>query len=260
MNVATLAYVPSHHRLNPEAFLRNLNHWKNSHEVILYSDNPHDSSVLEIPSPDAIKASSNRVAINNLLFLQAVKICEQRGIERFIYLESDCRVCRDGWDGDMFNEASRYPDMFAAGTPAQYNRKKMPDSQKSAIDAAVSGYTRDTGFSVPSFDSRAERPLGCWFIMGGGAVYSTAIASDIFLYYEKDLASKAVQDPAFDLKFGLRCYQLFREKAVNKLPWLKCVFSTYGNKINTEKERIEMAKSGRWATIHQIKSNNDCIQ
>lgn len=258
MSNAILAYVPDIPRLHPDAFLRNLNSYKTESEVILYSCSKRDGCEL-IPDPTPIKSSKNRVAIHNLVFLAGLKIAEQRGVKRFIYLELDCRVGYDYWDKAMFDEVKDCRDMFMAGTPARYNRDAMPGKQKFHTDQYCALYEEATGFKVPVFPSKVKRPLGCVFLMGAGSIMNTAVASDLFLGFEKDSISKASKTPAFDLFIGMRCVQLFGVNATMKLPFLMKSFSTYGNKVNTEKDRIEMVKSGKWALVHQIKSNNDCL-
>lgn len=258
MSYCTFAYYPPVHRLNPEQFKRNVDNFKSTHPVIWFSDEPLDG-MIKIADPSPIKKSANRVGVNNLLFLEALKIAEREGIKRFCYLESDCRVCYDGWDGVLFEQAEKYPDMFCAGTIAVYNRHKFTPLQSKWVDAAIADYTSHTGFKVPEFKSKSARPLGCLFIMGGGAVFSAPIMSELFQGYERMLYDKAVSSAAFDLHIGLRCYQLFKERAVQKLPFLPACFSTYGNRINTEKDRIAMARSGKFAVVHQIKSSDTCL-
>lgn len=263
MSCATLAYIPPG-RLNGESFLRNLAHYKRSHPLILYSDcsDPGrimDCKFVEIPDPTSIKLSKNRVAIHNRLFIHALEIAKSHGIKRLLYLESDCRVGRDNWDGEMFDEASRYKDMFVAGGPGIYNEKAMDGPQSMAVLGRVADYKEETGHSVPVFPSSTPRPIGCWFIMGGAAVYNAAIMADLFMGFERDAHQKAIQVPAFDLHVGMRCVQLFGAKAVNKLPFLTCSYSTYSNKLNTEKERIEMLRTGRACCVHQVKSSSECI-
>ena len=257
-NYATLCYVPKIERLNYAAFLRNIRAYKSTYPIIFYSDEPEEGwHTINDPSP--VKKSANRVGVQNLAFLEGLRIAEQHKLTRFIYLELDCRACRDNWDADLFAEAEQYKDMFCAGTPAVYNRHKFTPLQSKWVDAAIADYTAHTGFKVPEFKSKSARPLGCLFIMGGGAVFSAPIMSELFQGYERMLYDKAVSSAAFDLHIGLRAFQLFREKAVQKLPFLPACFSTYGNRINTEKERIAMARAGKHAVIHQVKSSDDCL-
>ena len=257
-NYATLCYVPKIDRLNYAAFLRNIRAYKSTYPIIFYSDEPEEGwHTINDPSP--VKKSANRVGIQNLAFLEGLRIAEQHKLTRFIYLELDCRVCRDGWDADVFAEAEQYKDMFVSGTPARYNMDKATPAQSAYIKEYTDSYTDATGFKVPSFKAKLGRPLGCLFIMGGGACFNAAVTSELFMGYERAVMEKAVKAPAFDLFIGLRACQLFKEKAVTKLPFLTSVFSTYSNQINTEKQRIEMAKSGRWSILHQIKSSDDCL-
>lgn len=259
MSYATVAYIPPA-RLNADAFVRNVMHFKSEYPVIWYSDRTYDGmEVVPIPDPTNIKLSRNRVALHNRIFLHGLTIAQERKLKRFIYLESDCRVGMDGWDKRIFDEAAPHTDMFAGGTPAIYNANRFNKAQKFSVDSSAGAYERSTGLRVPVYTSKVHRPLGCWFIMGGGSVFNTAIAADVMMGFERDAHQKAVQIPAFDLFIGLRCYQLFGPMAVTKLPFLPSVFSSFGDKVKTERERIEMVKSGRWACVHQIKTNTDCL-
>lgn len=260
---AILAYIPPK-RMNSESFLRNLAHYKTQNTIIYYSDCNTPLSVntgkyIEIPDPTAIKMSKNRVAIHNRIFLHGLEISQRFKLKRFIYLESDCRVGCDGWDERMLSEAEQYRDMFVAGTPAIYNSKGMPHAQEIAAQHYCLRYKSSTGLGVPVFESKTKRPVGCPFIMGALAVYNTDVAADLFMGFERDAFQKAQKVPAFDLHIGIRCTQLFGARAVDKLPFLTCSFSTYGSKVNSESDRVEMLRSGRFCAVHQIKSNNDCI-
>lgn len=258
MSDAILAYVPDIPRLYPDAFLRNLQAYKTSSPLILYSCSRRDGMEL-IPDPTPIKNSTNKVAIHNLVFLAGLKIALAQGVKRFIYLELDCRVGCDYWDRAMLEEAEIHKDMFVAGTPAIYNRTAMSSIQRAYTDQYCSSFKASTGWDVPVFPSKSKRPIGCVFIMGGGAVYSTAVAADLFMGFERDSIKKAEKTPAFDLFIGMRCVQLFGVAATRKLPFLTRSFSTYSNKFTTEKERIEMLRSGKAVLIHQVKSNTSCL-
>jgi hypothetical protein len=258
MSTAILAYVPNIPRLYPDAFLRNLKAFKTDSPVILYSCSKQEG-MEEIPDPTPIKLCKNRVAIHNLVFLAGVKIAQRENIKRFIYLELDCRVGRDCWDRDMLVEASQHKDMFVAGTPACYNEVAMTHAQSVSATQYIHRYTESTGLPVPVFPPKTKRPIGCVFIMGAGAVYNTSVMVDLFMGFERDINSKAKNVPAFDLFIGMRCVQLFGPRATNKLPFLTCSHSTYSNKFSTEKDRIEMLKSGKACLIHQVKSDTDCL-
>lgn len=257
MNCAILAYVPPE-RLNSGAFIANIGHYKTDADIVLYSD-CHDYVDVKIPDPTGIKKSKNKIAINNRIFLHAVEIAQQRDIKRFIYLESDCRVGCDYWDRKMFDECAHKKDMFAAGTPAVYNTLAIGDKQKNHIQSYLNCYADASGMRAPTFEAKTPRPIGCVFIMGAGAVYSTDVMADLFMGFERDANQKAITTPAFDLFVGMRCVQLFGLKAQSKLPFLTSSFSTYGNKLTTESQRIDMLKSGRFCLVHQIKSNTDCL-
>jgi len=259
MSYATLAYIPPA-RLNADAFVRNVLHFQSEYPVIWYSDHPYpDLEVIEVPDPTSIKLSRNPVALHNRIFLHGLTIAQNRKLKRFIYLESDCRVHGDGWDKRIFEEAAPHPDMFMAGTPALYNQHRFANGQKLSVTSATDAYELSTGLKVPVYNARVHRPLGCWFIMGGGSVLNTAIAADVMMGFERDSHQKAIRIPAFDLFIGLRCFQLFGALAPQKLPFLPSVFSSFGDSIKTEAERIEMVKSGSWACVHQIKTNTDCL-
>lgn len=257
MKYAILAYVPPA-RLNSEAFVRNLKHYKTKYPVVWYSEEP-GPYIVPIPDPTSIKLSKNRVAIHNRIYLHGLEIAQKMKLKRFIYLESDCRVGCDHWDEAMFNEAEPYKDMFASGTPGVYNSKAMPHAQEISVQHYCARYTSATGFKMPVFEAKTPRPTGCLFIMGAGAVYNTAIMADLFMGFERDANQKAIQVPAFDLFIGMRCAKLFGPNAVNKLPFLTRSFSSYGSKINSESDRIDMLRTGRSCLVHQVKGNEDCI-
>lgn len=260
--MASIAYAPTKACLNARAFLENLGVYKMRHPVIFYSDGDVDGAE-RIANAEVLKGHRNRTAVNNYLFLCGLKLAVDKGVDRFIFLETDVRVGCDDWDGIIFREAEAAAPggFFCAGTPCIWNASEMPPEYRQMVNTHVRGYQQATQFLPPSFHSRTKdfqtrQGNSCLFIMGAGAVYDTKAMMRIF---EKALANPmqfACQMQAFDLYIGLWCARVFGSGAIQKLPWLKCIWSGYKDKVFDQTKREELLRSGRVVLVHQIKNND----
>lgn len=260
-NVATLAYVPYLDRLWPKRFLRNLDAYQRKYPLILYSDfkDGRYSDFIHIPSPDPLKKSKNKTACQNALFLYAIKIASEQGLDRFIYLEADCRVGCDNWDAMMFN--GWRDGAVVAGTPNLFNTEAMPKEYWPMVQSYISDYTAATGLPVAQFlaNEKTKRLGSCMFMMGAGAIYDTKAMLELFPNFQNCIGSYACRTAAFDLHIGLRLFQIYGAHALNHMPWLACSFSGFGNKVLDLGQRIERLRSGRACLIHQYKEKSDLL-
>jgi hypothetical protein len=67
----------------------------------------------------------------------------------------------------------------------------------------------------------------------------------------------ALDSKPWDLELGVRIWKQFGVEAYDMVANLKTVFSSYGNVITTEAERIAMLQDGSRRLVHQVKSDVD---
>lgn len=228
--------------------------------MITYSDK-WDGAQLRIDAPDILRRSRNKIACHNYLFLCAIRIAINAGLDRFIYLESDCRVRGHGWDGEILAEASKFPDMVAAGTPALWDSAQFTPPMRRAVEGYLDEYHQQTGWTVPAFTPRKHIPgrFGCHFIMGAGAVYDTRAMADMFGSYLDSPGRSACGLPPFDLHIGRRVAKTHLTDAITKLPFLTSIFSTWGDKVMNLEQRKELLMSGEVSLVHQVKGSESLI-
>lgn len=258
MSYATVAYIPPDSECT-RAFIRNIIRFKPRYPLLTYSDQPDAVTDRTIKNPELARHKGNRVAVHNMVFLEGLKMADELGLKRFIYLEADCRVGCDYWDEVLFKEAEQYPSAFACGTPAVFNTTSMPDHLAKPVRDYIARFTEATGLTVPVYPCSLRVKRSAMFLMGALTVFNTAIACDVFAGYKRDPITLARKIPAFDLHFGCRVQRLFSAKAPDKLPFLTKSYSSYKNHGLDYDQRIEALKGGRFVAVHQVKTAEDCL-
>lgn len=262
MRLASLLYVPKLDRLYPRFTLQNFRAFKTHYPIIYYSDygGAGYEDFLRIPAPDAMKQSKNKTATQNYLFLHGLRIAKELQLDRFIFLENDCRVGRDYWDSDMFDEVDH--QFVVAGTPNLFNTQDFPKEHWPALHEYMSAYTAKTGLPVAQFlcNEKTRRLGSCMFQMGAGAVYDTERCFELFPGFETCIGSYACRTAAFDLHIGLKMFQQFGTDALKWMPFLTKSFSGFGNKVLNLEQRKERLLSGKACLIHQFKEKDDLLK
>lgn len=259
--IATLCYVPRHDRLWPLRFLKNMDHYKRTYPIIYFSDFNQGrwADFISIPDPEPLKASKNKTATQNALFLHAIQISKEMDLDRFIYLEIDVRVGCDNWDQLMMDDW--VDGSVVSGTPNIFSPDQIPKEHWPAIHSYIQSYTDKTGLPVAQFlaNEKTKRLGGCIFHMGAGAIYDTSAMLELFPNFDNCLHSYACRTAAFDLHIGLRMFQTYGAKALGLMPFLTRSFSGFGNKILNYGQRIERLRSGDACLIHQVKTKEDLL-
>lgn len=263
-DLASISYVPTRTTLHPKAFLDNIAEYKTRHEVIFYSDMPVGGCRIGMANAEVLKGHRNKVALNNFIFLRACQIAKEEGLRRFIFLETDVRVHGHDWDGKIFAEAEKHGDLVCAGTPCVWNASEMKHEMREAVNRYIADYRRESGFAPPAFSSRTKefqtRPGNhCLFIMGAGAVYDVAAMDRIFHKAWANPMETACQIQAFDLHIGLWATRVYGSACVEKMPWLKSIWSGYQNKVYDEEARKQMLLKGKVVLAHQFKCNDPIL-
>lgn len=93
--VAIICYLPPKGIGHTDIFLSNLKDYPPSCPVHFITDGDWEGEKIESPKSH----KSDKIAI--YVFLQALRLAERKGLEQFIYVETDCRFGKENWDRDF---------------------------------------------------------------------------------------------------------------------------------------------------------------
>lgn len=280
-------YIPppsfGHHG---KSFLDNLERFPSRHPIIKYSDHPWPGCET-IPSPEIGKDHANRFAINNLAFFFGLQLLFKTNYTHVLYIESDSRVGAQYWDEIMFNEffSSGVPALFGgslvcynpynAGRRAaghferlvcKYNTRRnfpvagrvpfVPSSWQSCGfgDVPKDGLELPHPHYVKAFGHKgaADATGSCVFPNGSLSIFKVGFLRD--LIGKVSVVKVATESAPWDMEIGKRAWAIYGDSVYNFAAQLTSSYSSYGNVISTEAERLELLRSGRCVAVHQVKS------
>ena len=261
MKLGIIGYVPPPTFGHPKVFLDNLNKFKTTHEIMLYSDHPWPNVIPLKASPEVIKHTVNPVthqvntwAVNNAIFLTGLALADRNKFSHIIYLESDCRIGKDNWDEIIFDEHfnSRLP-LVASGTLVCWNPMMNSESARRWNDL-ICRTNKRRNFPIPTYGYGASH-TGAPSIFPNGAlgVYDMAWMKRFFDLNNTIELAKASH--AWDFVVGDKIWATFGPDAYDMVGNLNCIFSSYGEQVSTEQERLQLLRDGKVVAIHQVKSN-----
>lgn len=254
---ALIGYVPPPHFPGASAFLSNIRKFKTDNELILFSDHPYDGMIHLKASPEVAR-SQKGWAVSNIIWLTALKILRERPIERFLYLEADCRVKGDYWDRRIFEEVKQ-ADPLVAGTLVCHS---MSNKNLAWTKLWHDFMARNAGGTFPIHcygnggATEAREPI----VFANGALGVYHLQGMLEAFQEGLLPGKmlswSVNNTAWDVAVGQSFYRTQGESVFHGIfMHLQSIYSGFGNVQTTEAERAEFLSSGRVAAVHQIKSN-----
>lgn len=268
MKLCSFSYVPPPRITGATAFYENIRRFKTTHPLILFSEHPWPE--INIPlkiSPEVPFAAGkpHKFAINNVLWFTALQLAMRDGYTHMLYLESDCRVGCDGWDGKMFDEYFDIGRPLVAGgslgvyNPANWNSRAHKKWEELVVTNAEKWQKKPyaqcrLNLPIPTYGwkSAAEQQLPCVFPNGALAIYNIAWMHELFDLTQP--ATKQAMNPApFDMECGRRAAEKFGEDVYEVMGHLTSSFSSYADIITTPDERKELLTSGRVCAVHQIK-------
>lgn len=263
MKLAIIGYVPPPKLPAAEVFLKNVReHHKHTHELLLYSDHKWPDVIPLKANPEAFRDMTGRdgrpnpFSMNNALFFTALKIAIAHKVTHLIYLESDCRVGVDHWDELIFEQyfQSGKPSIIG-GTTAVYNPCSHSLKAAKRWEALVARNTRrNVPIATYGWKGAADNSGSCVFVNGALGVYDVAWMQKLFDL--SDIATLCSQSTAWDMAVGLELWKIFGPDVYDVVTHLDCIFSSYGDVLTTESQRLEMVRNGTVCAIHQCKSSN----
>ncbi len=265
MKIGIVGYIPPPQIGHPDAFLLNINAFKHHHEMLLCSDHAWPGTQL-IPSPEVVKkaAPQNPWAVAALAFLHCLRLGIRAGYDYIIVLEPDVRVGCDCWDEIMVDEAFKNGEFAAAGTIIAFNpfNGGRPQAEKFieyiARHNGKDNWRKPIAVRVPRIPTYGSKGMkddtgSAIFPNCALGIYHVETLKQIF--GKNEVVSLAAKSSAWDLEIGKGLWRLFGDKVFDKVRNLNSVYSSYGDVITTEQERIQMLESGQVVGIHQVKSN-----
>lgn len=284
LRVASIGYVPPPRFPNAEVFLENLNKFKPTHELFLYSDHKdYNVHPLNCPPEEIVRGGilekNPRWAINNVVFGAGIRLAAKCGFTHIIYLEIDCRVGCAGWDSIIFEEYFNLP--FPAVAAGSLNAQAMVNGGGRYFEAFRRFYAEQVRtkrhaipiYGVPVPPEKAEEYVApgdsdnrfkpTIYANGALGVYDVAWMCELF----KLQGDGSFQDghnivndfalmPAWDYRMGHLMYDRFGADIFDgPIAHLDSVYSGYANRLNTESERMRMLLDRKAVAVHQVKSN-----
>lgn len=260
VNLAIIGYVPPPKVKNSGAFLENIQAFKTANELILFSDHAYEGMIKLKGSPEHLKGANygnskpNKWALNNALWIVALKIAKQRNLTHFLYIESDCRVFGDKWDATMFGEFLDHGDCLLGGSVVCYNPANKDLDFVLAWRKFVAE-NRASVFPIPAYGGQgaAEVVEPAVFVNGALAIYDTQFCASICS--TESQMQEAARITAFDYHCGRELVRQFGPKAFEKVAHLDSSYSGYGDVLFNEMNRREILLTGKIVAVHQIKSD-----
>lgn len=255
---ALIGYVPPPNFPGATAFLNNVRKFKTDNELILFSDYPYEGVIPLKASPEVAK-NQKGWAVSNIIWLTALKILSERSVNRFLYLEADCRVNGDGWDKRVFDEIGT-DEPIVAGTLVCHSMSNvnirwtrlwhrwMADHAEREFPIHCYGNGGATDPREPVLF--ANGALGVYHLPTMLKAFEAGLVNGGMLHW-------SVNNTAWDVAIGQYLYRTHGTEvfAPHMFTHLDSIFSGFGNVQTTEKERAAMLISGKVAAVHQIKSN-----
>lgn len=260
MKLAVVAYLPPPRVGNPQVFRENMDKFKSKYQTIYFSDHDYPD-VIKIGNPEQFKdarfnnGQPNTFVVSNLLFFTAVRICLKLGITHMIYMEEDSRVGKEYWDDIIFAEYfNQKKPLICGGSIVAYNPCNYSAEATKRWSELVSSNKRKN-YPVPTYGWKgaADNSGSCVFINGSIGVYDIQWMNRLFNI--NDTISMARQSTAWDMALGMAIWNQFKEESYDVVGYLKSMFSSYGNVMTTEEERMKLLRDGIFTAVHQVKSS-----
>lgn len=264
MKALSCAYVPPPSFPGALAFMANLQKYPPRGELLLYSDHPYEGTIRLLGSPDQFKnatfiegkhaGTQNKFAVHNAVFLAGCAVARKHGADFMLYLESDCRVGRPGWDEIIFDEYfSLGRPTIVAGTCSAYNPSSFSGKAARRFAHEI-GKPRKHGIPVGCygwFGASVQGP-STWLPNGALAVYDMLWIERMF-----DLGDQgrlAAQNGPFDQAIAQRIWEMFGDEAFEVIGYLNTVYSGYSDILTSPEERRKLLTDGIVCGMHQEKT------
>lgn len=275
INPASLLYLPpaNFSGANASTVLANLKKYPPKHRMLIYSDDESWKPEIEqegwvfhklSQSPEVarkwVKPGPNMSwAVNNLIWLTGLNLAARHGFDHILYLESDCRVGRVGFDDIIFDEHfSIGKPLVCSGSLVVWNPMSGgPVGQRRWAELVSQNVKRNVYIPTYGFKPSTDNTGSSVFPNGAGGVYSMVWMKILFneALGVGEISGKTLSGMfAWDFWLGEKIWQAFGTDAYDVVAHLNCMFSGYADVLTSESERLAMLKNGK-VLVHQVKSD-----
>jgi hypothetical protein len=264
MKLGIIGYVPPPSFGNPRVFIDNLARYKHDNELLLYSDYNWPDTLRLKGSPESIipmlearpDGTKNKWAVNNFVFLTGLALAARSGFTHIIYLESDCRVGKHHWDSIMFEEHFALKnEPLCSGTLVCWNPMSGGMASAKRWNDLICKTNKKRNFPIPTYGVGASvKSTPSIFPIGALGIYDMTWMQKFFdLSKTMELAAHM---HAWDFVIGDKIWAHFGLDSYDQVGNLQSVYSSFGDQITTEEERLGLVVSGKVTACHQVKSTN----
>lgn len=256
-NPVIVGYVPPPTFGQPRVFLENVAKFPAVHPLLLFSDHDWPGVIKVLASPEIVKGMSpNKWLVNNFIFFTAMRVAMRHNATHVLYLEADSRVGPD-WDTKIFTEFFELPmPPVCAGSMVCYNPTNAGLAAQQRWAEVVNASMKRRNFPIPTygFKGAADDSGSCVYVNGSLGVYDMAWMRRLFgtMEYTPQLARDCT---AWDMEIGVRIWPIFGIKSYDMVAHLHSIYSSFGNVLTTESERMAMLRKGDVVAVHQVKSS-----
>jgi len=292
IKLCVIAYLPKpSEKFHTLAFLENLKRNPPAHDLITFSDCPdfgeygkptvrldlEGKKSIEEYFPD-LKEKVHGFA--NIAFYLAFCIAWKNGFSHFLYAEMDCRFRNRGPDGSVkwdeflvaeFLDAQdeRPVELVVGGTMMVDNPYRSDAETAQRTKELLAKWNPNLTSRAPKernkpIACRAQRGVkdntsmvGC---NGAGAVYSVAGLRALFPEIKNfsgatgTIATFAKNGLPFDWEIAKRLWSRYKSAAFDYVAHLPSEFSSFGDSVSTEDERMDMLRTAKCVLVHPVKS------
>ena len=279
MRLASILYLPnaSVSLQRTGGCLANLAAYRHKYPIYAYSEAPWHPSVFSnlgactfsrIRDPEMVRNGNSTVEVSRFIYFTGLEMMEEAGMDYFMVLENDSRICGDNWDEELFDEffagAVKGRDPAVGGTIFSWS--PMNQEMNHALEF-IRFFDRANKvvfgnkvwlpgcfiYAGGQAGSCEDRP-GCCYANGALSIAKTSVIRSIFGI--QDVISLCNgRGGNWDSEIGMGMFRLFGWKAYEHIVPMRKVFSVYGDKLTTEKQRINLLTSGQCRGVHQVKSS-----
>ncbi len=252
MKPAVIAYLPPPSHGNPQAFLANMQANPAGVDVHFYSDHAA-YGVNPCQSPTVVFHPHAKFRISNHAFLSGLKLAIDKEVTHMLYVEEDSRVLGDGWAERLFQEFLTYPNATTGGTPVAYNISDSGHIALRRVTEFAADYLRAAGTPMTI---HGYEPHFYFYPNGSLSILDVQMMQAFFpAGFENDISRSARTNMAWDEIIGRSLWATYGVDVFDHFAPSVLSYSGCGDRVYTEKERIEMLESGSKLAVHQVKSS-----
>lgn len=290
LKLGSIGYVPppNHPKLGKcaQSFVLNMEKFKPTYSQLLYSDYI-EYGFKPIANPEGIGGQDRnpKWAVNNAIFISGIRLAVIAGFTHIIYLEADCRVGTPGWDAVIFDEYFRLPfPAVAAGSLVSHGCVNGGQEFFRRFSDMIAMNRRDKSQHLipiygvpcppekqgqfPSSPSPNIIPPGdartsfkpAVYPNGALGVYDVAWLAELFgiqrdgKFKDGYSTMDVVLGVAWDHLIGMKLYDRFGVDLFDVVAHMDSVYSGFGDRLDTEADRLKLLTDKRAVAVHQVKS------